>query len=219
MAIINEETKNIPAEELKKAMAAYDAENTGFSEIEWNGLRIAVKRTLSFDEAEGFYQGILDTCFSENDEYRPETKDFVTGVMVLTYYTNLTLPHDVEEMYRLVMGTDLLDSVMEHINAEQYWSMVDAAEEKAQTLMSLNYSRLENELSRLEESISGMEQAFSLINESVSAEEKKDTGKQADAGLEQAVSGLSIQQLERLDTIVKSMLEQKAAKEKEDVRS
>lgn len=219
MAIINEEIKNIPAKELEDALAAYEAGNAGVSEVEWEGLKIAVKETLSFDEAEGFYQGILDTCFSENDEYRPETKDFVTGVMVLTYYTNLTLPHDVAKMYELVMSTDLLDSVMEHINTEQYWSMVDAAEEKAQNLMSLNYSRLENELSRLEESISGMEQAFSLINESVGAEEKKNSGKQSNAGLEQAVSELSPHQLERLDTIIKSMLEQKAAKEKEDVRS
>lgn len=92
----------------------------------WFGVPVTIKYTISFSEMLEFVDGVVATCFDDEHGYLPEVRDFATYNNILKYYTNLTLPEDLDKKYDLIYGSNIIEFVMEHISALQ-WADIDAS--------------------------------------------------------------------------------------------
>lgn len=158
----------------KELLSAAEGSYTPYSEIEWRGISLKIKKHLSLDEMVGFVMRVVDNCFEEGTErYRPELKDFILKDTVLESYGGLTLPKNVGERYRIIYHSDILDTVMEFICKEQYLQICDAIDKGIEYRVKTNIedvasqvNEVINEINELGESLAGI---FSGVdNETVS---------------------------------------------------
>jgi hypothetical protein len=100
--------------------------------IEWAGLSVDIKTTLSIQEVVAFVEGVVDECYtSDMKTFMPEVKDFLKGCYILSLYAKCKLPSDVHKKYNLVVRLrGLIDTILEHVNAEQYAGIELAIEER-----------------------------------------------------------------------------------------
>lgn len=99
--------------------------------IEWHGLEITIKKTLSLTEVIKFVEDVAETCFAEgNNDYIPEVRDFAIKSNVLEMYTNLSLPKSNDARYALIYQTDVFDEIIKYINTVQFDEMRDSINEK-----------------------------------------------------------------------------------------
>lgn len=111
------------------------AENESWSYV-WNGLDVKIKRNLNIYEMKILFDQIVSRCFStENGEYQPEYKDFAERASVVALYTDLPLPAEVHDQYDLVSGTDIYHFVVGHIDNDQLYSIMEAADAKINELI------------------------------------------------------------------------------------
>lgn len=99
--------------------------------IEWCGLEITIKKTLSLTEVIKFVEDVAETCFAEGtNDYIPEVIDFAIKSNVLEMYTNLSLPKSNDARYALIYQTDVFDEIIKYINTVQFDEMRDSINEK-----------------------------------------------------------------------------------------
>ena len=99
--------------------------------IEWCGLEITIKKTLSLTEVIKFVEDVAETCFAEEtNDYIPEVRDFAIKSNVLEMYTNLSLPKSNDARYALIYQTDVFDEIIKYINTAQFDEMCDSINEK-----------------------------------------------------------------------------------------
>lgn len=52
--------------------------------VEWNGVEVTIKPTLSFKDVLSFVDSVVKSCFTTDDSsYIPEVKEFVTKCCIL----------------------------------------------------------------------------------------------------------------------------------------
>lgn len=99
--------------------------------IEWCGLEITIKKTLSLTEVIKFVEDVAETCFAKGtNDYIPEVRDFAIKSNVLEMYTNLSLPKSNDARYALIYQTDVFDEIIKYINTAQFDEMCDSINEK-----------------------------------------------------------------------------------------
>lgn len=63
---------------------------------------------------------IISLCYNDRDGVMiPENADYAYRCCMINNYTDLTLPSDDDELYRLIYATDIYDTVMKHVNRAQ----------------------------------------------------------------------------------------------------
>lgn len=120
------ETKAISIDEFASSITA---EN---SKLSWNGFEITVKPRLTMAEVSGFTAIVTDLSFGKDGSYTPEVYDFVIGLATVMMYTDLQLPKNVEDQYKLLTFTDLYCQITDMVDADQYSSVVQSALERIQ---------------------------------------------------------------------------------------
>ena len=123
--------------------------------VAWNGLEIKVKNNISFDEMRLFVSAVTESCFSEVGEYRPEFREFVTRALVLSLYTNVTLPKSLDAQYNIVYS-GVVDEVLRYINYEQYDHISWAIDEKINQALKENIDALNKQRKQLDEDMDNM---------------------------------------------------------------
>ena len=108
--------------------------------VEWNGVEVTIKRSLSMTDMLNFVDSVVESCFdSQTDEYRPEAKDFAVRVNVMTRYANFALPEkNVEHQYELAICSGAVEMILERINGAQFNEMMRAIDSKIQNRASAN---------------------------------------------------------------------------------
>lgn len=97
-----------------------------YKSVVWRGLNIIVRPLLSFMEVTQFVGSVMDSCFfKEGNMFVPEMADFAIRANVVLRYTNADLPHDIEDQYRLLYGTDFFNEIVGVINGDQYQEITD----------------------------------------------------------------------------------------------
>ena len=103
--------------------------NTAIKTVRWRNLTISVRPLLTFRETSHFVNTVMDACFDkEHGVAVPEAMDFAVRANTVLRYTNLELPKDLEEQYAILYGTDIYDTVRQHIQTAQLDSVIGAIE-------------------------------------------------------------------------------------------
>lgn len=141
-------TKRISINALEKVMKeTYD--NTHM--LDWHGLEVTIKKTLSLKEMLEFVNSVVNSCFS-NDEisvYNPEVKDFAIKISILQKYTNFTLPKNSETKYELLYKTDVIPCVLKCINAEQFFEICTSIDKKIENVAQANIEAVNKQMVEL----------------------------------------------------------------------
>jgi len=99
--------------------------------VGWNGLKVVIKKQLSLGEMIGFIQGVVDVCFNaETGAYFPEVKNHAIKMMTLQNYANFNMPKKAAEQFVLVNQTDAFEAVKQHIDKEQFDTIVEAIDQR-----------------------------------------------------------------------------------------
>ena len=99
--------------------------------VEWHGIEVVIKKTLSLGEMLGVVQGVVDVCFNqETGTYMPELKDYAMRIMVLENYANITMPSNLDKQYELVNTSDLFEIILSRVNQAQFHNICMAIDQK-----------------------------------------------------------------------------------------
>lgn len=137
--------------------------------ITWCGYDVAVKRFISFAEMMNFVDGVVSGCFATSDSsYMPEVRDMYFRCSLVEFYTNIKLPEPIEEKNQIVYGTDIIDLILQNIDAGQFRAIVDSIEKKVNYFVDTNLKRVEDKaeafLGGIIEQCEELNKAFSEID-------------------------------------------------------
>ena len=143
--------------------------------VEWNGIDITIKKTLSLREVINFVKDVVDLCFSKKDEiYLPEVQQFAIKANVLTYYANFKLPKRARSQYQLVYCTDAFETVSKHINPAQFVEMCNAIDKKLRHESSVRIYNMEKQVDKLYEYFDALETQIGDVFKDITGEQVKD---------------------------------------------
>ena len=86
-----------------------------------DSVTIKVRKKIAFAEKMSMSRDIVLLTSPQNggvEGYIPMFYDLSVNVAILSYYTNLLLPQDINELYMLVKETDLMEKVMSIIGPD-----------------------------------------------------------------------------------------------------
>jgi len=156
----------------KAAMGEYVPTTT----IEWRGLTIDVKKTLSLDEMVAFTQNVVRSCFdAERTSYHPEMKDMAVRSILLGFYTNLTLPSGLNRLYDILYCTDIVDMVYSTINQKQFEVMMIAVDNQIDYIANSNIESVTKQVNAMSDMIEGLGEKFKGVFDGVSPDDIKKT--------------------------------------------
>ena len=138
--------------------------------VMWHDTEITIKKTLSLKEMMTFVTGVSKSCFTVDDgTYIPEVKDFVIKSYIIDMYTNLSLPDNSEHKYNLIYCSDIIETVLQHINGQQFNEICLAIKEKVDNIAQANIEMVHRQLNELYTSFSALQDklagVFSGVNE------------------------------------------------------
>ena len=139
--------------------------------FEWSGITIVVKRNLTLREMMSFVDSVVKNCFKEEDgAFIPEIKDFATRSCIYEYYTNITLPANIEKRYDLLYHQMLLDEIMPRIDSLQFNALIRAIEDKVAHLAQANIEAVTKQMNELYASLDNMQAQFGKMFEGIDEE-------------------------------------------------
>ena len=142
--------------------------------IEWNGLEVDIKPTLSLGEMYGFVNGVVSVCVNqETGVYNAEIKDFAIKMMVLENYANFTLPKNSERAYELIYRTEAYFKVKEYINPVQFDEICEAIDAKIEYILKSNVEAVNKQISEMFSSMENIQEQFSSLLGDVDGEDIK----------------------------------------------
>ena len=145
---------------------------TPVSSIQWNGLDVRIKRTLSFIEMMEFVDSVVKTCFTaESGMYIPEAKDFAVKSNIVERYTNLSLPNNLDHRYEIIYCTDIVETVLTCINYQQFNEIMASIDSKINNLAQMNIEQVNKQISDLYTSFDNMQKQIEQIFGGVDSEE------------------------------------------------
>lgn len=136
--------------------------------VQWLGVDIVIKHTIPLRDALQFTKDIVDVTFMDDGTFVPEISDFAVKSGMVEYYSNLTLPENLEKKYELIYKTSVSDVIYEHINQRQLDEIVNAANRKIKYLCDSDViamrARLNQMLAMFEDASNKMQDVFSGVS-------------------------------------------------------
>lgn len=129
--------------------------------IEWNGLSIDIKTTMSLRDVISIVDAVVNSCFQEDGAYMPELKEFALRAEIVERMSNVSLPRDTEEKYSILYDTDIYKEIIKHINTTQYIDVVSAIDEKIAATLRDNTLAINR---RIDEIVSEFEKLEELLS-------------------------------------------------------
>lgn len=125
-------------------------ENTAHGvEIIWKSIPIRVTPHLTMAKMMEFVGTASSMCFSSDGEYLPEVLDFAIQSNVVSMYTDMELPDDLEQRYALTVHTDLVATIMEFIDQYQFREMTKAIDRKLRYLSDSDVAKARSDIMHL----------------------------------------------------------------------
>lgn len=140
--------------------------------VDWHGEQLTVKHVLSLEEMLTFTNSVINSCF-DNGEYIPQLKDFATKVATLLCYVDINLPDDPEKKYAICYKTDLVQTVLEHINLDQYSEMLNAIEYKLDNAAESNVQMVYRKADEAAEAMAKMVDEINAVFENIDPQDLK----------------------------------------------
>ena len=110
-------TNKVTLKAIREALGEKPENTTTFTiGAKENTVEVTVKKTLSFEERRDMVNGIVDMLFvndGENGEqYCPYLKKFAFEYHIVTFFTNISLPAKVEDIWDFFYTTDVANRVV-----------------------------------------------------------------------------------------------------------
>lgn len=138
------------------------------NKIEWNGLDILVKYTVSLKDIMSIAEGVTRICFTDEGIFIPEVKDFAFKCFVIDTYSNVALPSDTEKKYDIAVCSGLFEAIVPYIYQKQLYELQCAVEDKvahrAQANIEMITKQMEELYNKFNEICNGMTEITSQIN-------------------------------------------------------
>lgn len=138
--------------------------------VDWRGLEIEIRRTIPFSVVMVIVDGVANACFDDG-KFVPERMDYVLRSCIVQFYTNLSMPSNAEKQYAILYSTDLYDVVLQYINPEQYYSIVDAVKNQIDYLRQTNVRDVQNKVQEVMKAMSGLMSAIGEIMSDVTSDD------------------------------------------------
>ena len=144
--------------------------------IEWNGIEIVVKHTLSLQDMITFTESVVGSCFvEETNRYMPEVKPFVIKCCALTLYANFSLPENSHHKYDLVYNTDAFDVVVQHINTKQFNEIIEAIDVRLENIAQANIEAVNAHMNSIAAAFEQIQNQFEESFSGIGSEDIKKT--------------------------------------------
>nr|DAI72210.1 MAG TPA: hypothetical protein [Bacteriophage sp.] len=142
--------------------------------VEWNGIEVTIKTTLSLQEMLRFADSVSKSCFDiATGAYLPEVKAFAIRCNIMDTYANFSLPENNEHKYILAMCSGAVEMVMEHINMAQFNELMDAIDEKVDHLASAKVEMMTMKFDEVVSAFEDLQNRMGSLFENVSADDIK----------------------------------------------
>ena len=142
-----------------------------------DSVTIKVRKKIAFAEKMSMSRDIILLTSPQNggvEGYIPMFYDLSVNVAILSYYTNLLLPQDINELYMLVKETDLMEKVMSIIGPD----VKDVLDSTKETVANkINYLIHRSDGDNLMEKLVGVADSFKGKVEETDVEELLSTFK------------------------------------------
>ena len=165
---------------------AIDKVYTPQSTVEWNGLTLVIKRHLSLAEVVKFVDVCVKACFNnDNASYTPEAKVPAIRSCIVAFYTNITLPENVEKQYDLIYHSMIMDYIVPYIDQTQLDTIIEAIDDKIEHLAAANLERVNKQMADLNTTLESMQKQITDVFDGVSAEDMKHMVDALSAGIDE----------------------------------
>lgn len=142
-----------------------------------DSVTIKVRKKIAFAEKMSMSRDIVLLTSPQNggvEGYIPMFYDLSVNVAILSYYTNLLLPQDINELYMLVKETDLMEKVMSIVGPD----VKDVLDSTKETVANkINYLIHRSDGDNLMEKLLGVADSFKGKIEETDVEELLSTFK------------------------------------------
>ena len=116
---------------------------------QWYDVEVKMRRSIPFTEVLAFVDDVVQSCFQRNGAYVPEVLDFAIKSNIISKYTNVSMPDNLEHRYAILYNSDLVDFVCQHINMQQLQEMVNSINRKLAYMCDTNTVSVQNRLNDL----------------------------------------------------------------------
>lgn len=125
---------------------------------QWYDVEVKMRRSLPFTEVLAFVDDVVQSCFQRNGAYVPEVLDFAIKSNIISKYTNVSMPDNLEHRYAILYNSDLVDFVCQHINMQQLQEMVNSINRKLAYMCDTNTVSVQNRLNDLISAFEAMQE-------------------------------------------------------------
>lgn len=88
--------------------------------VPWRGRTLHVRALIEPEETMEIVNDVMSACYNKKDDaVVPEMRDFAFRACVVTRYSNVSLPKDLREQYKLVYLTDLYETIEKRVSKAQ----------------------------------------------------------------------------------------------------
>lgn len=127
--------------------------------VHWLGQDVVIKKYLNMKEELAFVASVVDVCYQGEGEvlvYTPEVQAFAVQHSLVSYYTNIDL-EEVEDsdfdIYDFVTRSGIIDIIMEHIDIQQYNTIINAIGSKIKYINESSVASIMSEMGSLNNAI------------------------------------------------------------------
>ena len=136
--------------------------------VDYYGAQITIKRRLDLRSMLEFASNVTESCFHENYGFMPEMMDFAIRSNLVSCYTNVRLPQNLEKQYDMLYRLDLVDLIYGTIDRQQFDELVASIRKKIDEKNNSNAQTIRQEMQRfmdlMNETFSGAEELFAGEN-------------------------------------------------------
>lgn len=149
--------------------------------VNWLGKEIVIKKNLALYEVLNFVDDVIDNCYQGDDvkTFMPELKDYAIKFCMITFYTNINLMVNSDDVSANVNGSftpddfiiksGVTDVIKQYINIRQFDEIILAIESKIEYINQTYVAGVMSDVSKINNII---EDAAPLL-ESLSTDESK----------------------------------------------
>lgn len=127
---------------------AIKSENDEESIVGFYKENLEVKKMLGLQEMVAFVNGTANSCFDTSGEYMPEAKYFIIKSNIIEFYTNITLPENMNDRYKMIYSSwNILSNIIfDIIDSEQYDEMCAAIDKRINMILNKSRDEIRNKI-------------------------------------------------------------------------
>lgn len=166
-----EKIKNISINAFETAVNSFYVPT---SVVEWNGLTISIKKHLSLSDVAKFVDICTRACFdTDTNVFAPEIKDVAIRSCIVGFYTNITLPQNVEKQYELFYCSGIVEFVTDYIDDHQLNAIKAAINRKVDHIAAANIEYMYKQMNDFDNAINVIQDKMAEMFEGVDADDIK----------------------------------------------